>query len=155
MPEQSAIHDTFVIERSYPLLPDRVFSALADAAKKRRWFAESDSHQVEEFGMEFRVGGIERFRYRFNAGTPFAGIAVSNEGTIQDIVPNKRVVTASAMTLGERRISVSLVTIELRPEDQGTRLVCTHQGVFFEGADGPQMRKGGWVHLLDQLAKYA
>ena len=37
------------------------------------------------------------------------------------------------------------------PEDGGTRLVLTHQAVFYEGADGPEMRKGGWEKLLDQL----
>ena len=32
-----------------------------------------------------------------------------------------------------------------------TVLILTHQGAFFEGSDGPQMRKGGWEHLLDRL----
>jgi uncharacterized protein YndB with AHSA1/START domain len=35
--EQSVIHSTFVIERRYPKLPEEVFSAFADTAKKRRW----------------------------------------------------------------------------------------------------------------------
>ena len=55
------------------------------------------------------------------------------------------------MALGERRISASLVTIELVPTDKGTDLICTHQGAFFEGADGPKMREAGWRTLLDKL----
>jgi uncharacterized protein YndB with AHSA1/START domain len=153
MQEPSVIHSTFVIERSYPKSPERVFSAFADAAKKRRWFAESESHDVEEFAMDFRVGGTERSRYRFTECTPFPGVALTNEGSYQDIVPNRRVVTASTMTLGDRRISASLVTVELLPTDQGTDLICTHQGAFFEGADGPEMREAGWRHLLEQLSK--
>ena len=152
MEEQSVIHSTFVIERSYPKPPERVFSAFADAAKKRRWFAEGESHEVEEFEMDFRVGGAERARYRFKEGTPFPGVALTNEGSYQDIVPNRRVVTASTMTLGDRRISASLVTVEFLPTDEGTDLICTHQGAFFEGADGPQMREAGWRQLLEQLA---
>jgi uncharacterized protein YndB with AHSA1/START domain len=153
MEEQSVIHSTFVIERSYPKLSERVFSAFADAAKKRRWFAEGESHEVEEFAMDFRVGGPERARYRFKEGTPFQGVAVTFEGSYQDIVPNRRVVTASTTTLGDQRISASLVTVEFLPMDNGTDLICTHQGAFFEGADGPQIREAGWRHLLEQLAK--
>jgi uncharacterized protein YndB with AHSA1/START domain len=152
MEQQSVIHSTFVIERSYPKPPERVFAAFADAAKKRRWFAESESHEIEEFEMDFRVGGLERARYRFKEGTPFNGVALANEGSYQDIVPNRRVVTASTMSLGGKRISASLVTIELLPTDQGTDLICTHQGAFFEGADGPQMREDGWRKLFDRLA---
>jgi uncharacterized protein YndB with AHSA1/START domain len=130
-----------------------VFSAFADPCQKRRWFAEGASHEIEEFEMDFRAGGVERLRYRFKEGTPFQGVVVINEGTFQDIVPERRVVTASAMSLGGKRISASLVTVELLPTDAGTDLICTHQGAFFEGADGPQIREAGWRHLLEQLAK--
>jgi uncharacterized protein YndB with AHSA1/START domain len=153
MKEQSVIHSTFVIERSYPKRPERVFSAFADVATKRRWFAEGESHEVEEFELDFRVGGTERFRYRFKEGTPFEGVALTAEGSYQDIVPNRRVVTSSIMTLGDKRISASLVTIEFLATDKGTDLICTHQGAFFEGADGPQIREAGWRKELEQLAK--
>ena len=152
MEQPSVIHSTFVIERSYPKAPERVFAAFADAAKKRRWFAEGDIQEVEESAMDFRVGGAERLRYRFKEGTPFPGVAITNEGSFQDIVPNRRVVTASTMTLGDKRFSASLVTIELLPTDKGTDLICTHQGAFLEGADGPQIREAGWRKLLDRLA---
>jgi uncharacterized protein YndB with AHSA1/START domain len=151
MPEQSVLHNTFVIERSFPKSPEAVFGAFSDAAKKRRWFAEGHNHDVEEFAMDFRVGGTERARYRFREGTPFPGVALSNEGNYQDIVPNKRIVSASTMSLGDRHISSSLVTIELVPTDKGTDLICTHQGAFFEGSDGPQIREAGWRKLFDQL----
>lgn len=152
MEEQSVIHSTFVIERSYGKPPERVFSAFADAAQKRRWYAEGESHEVEQFEMDFRVGGAERTRYRFKEGTPFPGVALTNNGSYEDIVPNRRIVTASTMSLGEKRISASLVTVELVATDKGTDLICTHQGAFFEGADGPQIREAGWRKLLDRLS---
>jgi uncharacterized protein YndB with AHSA1/START domain len=151
--KQSVIYSTFVIERGYPKPPGVVFSAFTDPAMKRRWFAEGKSHEVEDFDLDFRVGGAERARYRFRKGTPFEGVGLTNEGSYLDIVPNRRIVTASTMTFGDKRISASLVTIELLATDQGTDLICTHQGAFFEGADGPQIRETGWRHLFDQLAK--
>ena len=152
MPEPSAIHHTFVIERAYPKPPERVFSAFADATKKRRWYAEGENHDIEEFELDFRVGGAERMRYRFKDGSPLPGVVLTNDGTYQDIMPNRRIVTSSTMALGDKRISVSLVTIELLPADQGTELICTHQGTFFEGSGGPQMREAGWRKLFDNLA---
>jgi len=149
--QQSVVHSTFVLERSYPKPPERVFAAFADPAKKRRWFAEGHHHDVEEFSMDFRVGGAETTRYRFREGSPFPGVALTKEEIYEDIVPNRRIVSASTMTLGDHRFSASLVTIELIPTDKGTDLICTHQGAFFEGADGPEMREAGWRKLLDQL----
>jgi hypothetical protein len=55
------------------------------------------------------------------------------------------------MTLAEKCISASLGTVELLPTASGTRLLFTHQGAFFEGADGPQMREAGWHKLLEKL----
>ncbi|HTF62709.1 MAG TPA: SRPBCC family protein [Edaphobacter sp.] len=154
MQEQSVIHSTFVIERSYPATPERVFAAFADPAKKRRWFAEGNHHEVEHYELDFRVGGTERARFRFKKeGTPLKGIACTNDTTYQDIVPNRRVVFASTMSVDEKRISASLATLELLSSETGTDLIFTHQGAFFEGADGPEMREAGWRKLLEQLTE--
>ena len=151
MQTPSVVHNTFVIERAYSKPPEKVFAAFATAEKKRQWFAEGDTHDIENFEMDFRVGGIERFSYRFKEGSPFPGFTISNEGSFEDIVPNRRIVMASTMTFVGKRISTSLVTIELLPTEKGTDLICTHQGAFYEGSDGPDMRQAGWQTLLDRL----
>jgi uncharacterized protein YndB with AHSA1/START domain len=153
MSDQTAVHNTFVLERSYRKPPEDVFAAFADLNKKRRWYAESRGLEVVAFDQDFRVGGVERLQYRFNQGSPFPGAELVNEGRYQDIVPNRRIVTASTMDLADRRISATLVTFEFLPTDKGTDLICTHQGTFFEGADGPEMRQQGWQTLFDRLEK--
>ena len=151
--EPAVVHSTFVIEESYPYPAERLFAAFADPEKKRRWFAaESENHGVEQYAMDFRVGGAERTSYRFRPGSPFPGASLTTEGVIQDIVPNQRVVTASTMSLGDRRISSSLVTVEFIPKELGTDLVLTYQGAFYEGSGGPKMREEGWRKLLGQLS---
>lgn len=150
MPERAVTHTTFVIERTYPAMPPRVFAALSDPVKKRRWFREGEG-STEVFEMDFRVGGRERSSFRIRGG-PVDGMLCTNDTTYQDIVPDSRIVLAYTMTLGERRFSASLATFELLPASGGTRLIFTEQAAFFEGADGPEMRKDGWQELLERLA---
>jgi uncharacterized protein YndB with AHSA1/START domain len=147
MEKLSVTHSTFVIERSYPTTPERVFAAFADPAKKRRWFAEGEGF-VREFEMDFRVGGSEHSRFNMKDGTPLA-----NDTSYHDIEPNRRIVFAYTMSFGGRRISTSLSTIELLPTEKGTEFVYTEQAAFFEGSDGPKIREAGWSSLFEQLAK--
>jgi uncharacterized protein YndB with AHSA1/START domain len=39
MTERKVTHSTFVVERTYPASPARVFAAFADPKIKDRWFA--------------------------------------------------------------------------------------------------------------------
>jgi len=153
MPQPPVIHATFVIEKRYAKPVARVFAAFSDPAKKRRWYAEREGNTVDKFEMDFRPGGSETLAYRMGANTPFPGALISNQEVFQDIVENQRVVTASAMAFEGRRFSASLLTFEFLAVDGGTVLVCTHQGAFFEGADGPERREKGWQDLLARLEK--
>ena len=146
-------HATFVIERAYLATPSQVFAAFADPAIKRRWFAADRGMGVEGFEMDFRVGGHDQSRYRMGEDTPFPGVLMVNDTVYQDIVPGSRIVFAYTMTIGERRISACLSTVELAADGAGTRLTFTEQAAFFEGADGPAMRKDGWSGLLDRLGR--
>lgn len=140
-------HGTFVIERNYPVAPERVFAAFSDPAKKHRWFVDDEASGVEDFGMDFRVGGVERKRFSNKYGV------FTNDTVYLDIVPDRRIVFAYTMSMGDRRFSSSQATVELLATEKGTNLIFTDQGAYFEGSDGPKMRQDGWQVLLESLAK--
>lgn len=151
--DSSIIHSTFTLEHNYPQPPDRVFAAFAQPARKRRWYAEGD-HEIQEFEMEFRVGGVERFRYRFKEGHPIAGSEIANESTYHDIATDKHIVMDSKMSLNGKPIVVMIATLEFVPSGDGTDLVLTHQGAYINWPQGPQMLEHGWKALIDRLEKY-
>ncbi len=144
--ESSVVHSTFSVERTYQSPPSRVFAAFSNQATKRRWFAEGEGWEVDEFTMDFRVGGHEISRFRFTGGPP-----MGNDTVYLDIVPDRRIVFAYTMTVDDQRISVSLATVELASSGDGTSLVYTEQGAFFDGADKPGGHEEGCRELLDKL----
>jgi uncharacterized protein YndB with AHSA1/START domain len=147
MAERTVVHDTIVTERTYGHPPDRVFAAWRDPATKREWFAEGEGWRIEEYGLDFRVGGREHGRFRRGNGPE-----TCNETVYLDIVQDRRIVMAYTMALDGKNISASLGTVEFEAVGGGTRLIYTEQGAFFDGADGPSSRKQGWNGLLERLA---
>jgi uncharacterized protein YndB with AHSA1/START domain len=150
MPEPTVTHSTFVVERSYPQSPERVFDSFAHAARKRRWYAEGD-HEIQEYELDFRVGGNERFRYRFKEGHPIAFSEINNESTYHDIVPQDRIVFTQKMSLNGKPISIAVITLEFLASGNGTDLVLTNQGTFLNWPDGAKMVEHGWNSILDRL----
>jgi len=151
--QPTIVHNTFVIERSYPATPERVFAAFADPAQKRRWFLEHRTNEIQEYSLDFRAGGNELARYRSLAGTPFPDAVFSTRTNFQFINPEKCILLASTMFLNEQCISSALISFEFLPSATGTDLICTHQAAFFENSGGPEMRKTGWNTLFDKLGK--
>ena len=150
MPEPNVNHSTFVVERAYPQSPARVFASFAQAGRKRRWYAEGE-HEIQEYDLDFRVGGAEHFRYRFKEGHPIAGSEINNESMYQDIVPEQRIVFTQKMSLNGKQVSVAVITLEFLPAGEGTDLVLTNQGTYVGWPDGAKMVEMGWNGLLDRL----
>jgi uncharacterized protein YndB with AHSA1/START domain len=150
MTQPSILHNTFAVERSYPLPPERVFAAFSDPKQKRKWLIEGYGNEVKEYSLDFRVGGNEVARYS-SSNTPFPEAVFSTIANYQLIEIGKRIVMANTMSLNDHCISSALVSFEFLPTEAGTDLICTHQAAFFEGSDGPQIRERGWKTLLEKL----
>jgi uncharacterized protein YndB with AHSA1/START domain len=151
MTERSVSHVTFVIERDYPVHPAKVFGAWADPAAKSVWMDDPDYGGSDEgdYELDFRLGGHERF-----GGVTPDGKTYRYDAVFYDIVPDQRLVYCYEMYQGDERMSVSLATVQIAADRDGTKLTYTEQGAFLDGIDKPEDREGGTVWLLDNLGKY-
>lgn len=144
---RSVVHAAFHLERSYDAPAARVWQALTEPSAKEKWFhGTPGSWELLERRMDVRIGGSERLKGRWESGTVSTFDAVYH-----DVVANERLVYSYAMHLDERKISVSLATIELKGSGGTTTLVLTEQGAFLDGYDDAGAREQGTLHLLDAL----
>src|SRR6185437_9444090 len=144
---RSVVHGAFHLERTYEATAEQVFRALSDQAAKNRWFAGPEGWRPIERAMDFRVGGRERVKGGFDGG-----VTTTFDAIYHDIVPRERIVYTYEMRLDERKISVSLATLQITPAGRGrTKLLVDEQGAFLDGYDDAGSRERGTGDLLDKL----
>src|SRR5262245_47029985 len=106
MTQRSVIHDTFSIARTYPATLSRVFGAFASQEAKNIWgdtggleSSDADGAQTE---FDFRIGGRERFGFKYEGKT------YRYDALYYDIVPGERIIYSYEMYADDTRISVSV-----------------------------------------------
>jgi len=123
-----------------------VFKALTDPAAKAKWFVGGNGYTLLAREMDVRPGGREHVK-----GRQSTGVVTTFDAIYHDVVLDERIVYSYEMHLDDRKISVSLATLELKPAGTDTRLVMTEQGAFLDGYDDAGSRERGSNFLLDAL----
>jgi uncharacterized protein YndB with AHSA1/START domain len=147
MSDPSVAHGTFIVERTYRHPVEKLWAAWSDPKLKSKWFGAGDGVPPKLF--EFRAGGRES-----SAGDIPGGPSFSFDVLYQDIVPLSRIVYSYDMHMDGKKISVSLAAIEFWPEGQSTRMKLTEYGLFLDGLDNVEQRKGGTIGIMDQLGAF-
>ncbi len=138
---------TFTIERVIKASPQRVFAAYASLEAKSAWFKAPSECETLGRELDFRVGGKERFHARWPSG-----LVTDFQATFHDIVENERIILVYDLLHNGDKLSVSLKTLEIYPEGQGTRLIHTEQGSYLTGgAEVVVGREHGTTWHLDNL----
>ena len=98
--------------------------------------------------MDVRVGGREIAKGRWASG-----LVTTFEAVYLDVVPNARLVYVYTLHLDDRKISVSLATVEIHAAPGGSRLTVTEDGVFLDGYDDAGKREHVTRELVERIAR--
>ncbi|MGH1329719.1 MAG: SRPBCC domain-containing protein [Paracoccaceae bacterium] len=151
MADFETTHDTFTIHKTYNCPPSRLYAAFSDPVLKQSWYAESPTHETLEYDLNFERGGKEVLAVKMRPSTPIAGAKLRWTSEYGEIEPETRIVFHQNVELNGRCISCAVISVEFLPSQSGCDLKLTHQAAFFEGSDGPEMRKMGWDLLLTNI----
>ena len=145
----SVVHASFHLERTYEAPVARVWKALTDESAKQKWFSGTPGRwELLERHMDVRVGGSERVKGRWEGG-----VVSTFDAFYHDVIPNERLVYSYVMHLDDKKISVSLATMQLKPVGAKTTLKVSEQGAFLDGYDDAGSLEKGTGHLLAALGK--
>lgn len=150
---RSVVHASFTVTRQWKANPARVFAAFADQQKKDLWFGGGSDWTPVSRSFDFREGGTEHAAGRWKTG-----MVSRFDCVYHDIVEPKgggegRIIYSYVMHLDDRKISVSQASIEIKPDNGGTKLVLTEYGDYLDGYDDAGSREHGTNFLMDALGK--
>ncbi len=135
---------SLTLRRHLKAPPSVVYAAWTDADHLARWFGPAQS-EVLRAEADPKVGGTFRVNFRTSDGEQH-----EVSGMYREVRPDARLVFTWAWRSTPERQSV--VTVALKPEEQGTVLTLTHDQFFDEAAR--DRHRYGWTGALDNLEHY-
>jgi len=135
---------SLTIRRRFKAPPAQVFAAWTDPEKIKRWFGPATA-RCTHAEFDLRVGG--KFAIAANSADGEKHLV---GGVVREIVPDRKLVYTWAWhTMPERE---SLVTVEFKPDGDGTLLTLTHER--FADVAARDRHQNGWSGALDKLEAF-
>ncbi|HEX6370829.1 MAG TPA: SRPBCC domain-containing protein [Longimicrobium sp.] len=131
------------LERSIPAARDRVFAAWTQPELLRRWSAP-EGLTIQDGATDLRVGGGWRVVMAEPDGTRHEAF-----GTYRRIDAPERLEYTHAWKAVGGSSAETVLTVQLTPEADGTRLVLTQAG--FPSPESRDGHREGWSSALDNL----
>lgn len=135
---------SLALKRRLKAPPQKVYEAWTQPEKMIHWWGVYDDKKPPIYETDVRIGG--RFRVQF--WTP-DGQHHSVGGVYREIVPDQKLVFSWAWQSTPER--ESQVTVDLKPDSDGTILTLTHEQFFDDKARDDHSR--GWNASLDKLER--
>jgi len=143
MSAHTATKPSLTIKRRLKAPPAKVFAAWTEPEKIKRWFGPG-AVRCTTAEFDLRVGGS----YTIAAASP-DGEKFQVGGTLREVIPDQKLVYTWAWHSTPER--ESLVTVEFKPDGDGTLLTLTHEQFLDE--DARDRHQQGWNGALDKLER--
>ena len=143
MSTQTTAKPSLTLKRRLKAPPAKVFAAFADPEKVKLWMGPGEVKALIA-ETDTRTGG----RYRWLMQAP-NGEQHDVSGVYREVIPNQKLVFTWAWKSTPER--ESLVTVEIKPDGDGSLLTLTHEQFFDE--DARDRHQGGWNGALDKMEK--
>ena len=141
MVTQTTTKPSLTLKRRLKASPAKVFAAWTDPEKVKVWMSPGGVKMLR-VERDARLGG--RFRWVMQAPD---GEQHDVSGVYREFVPDRKLVFSWAwITTPERK---SLVTVEIKPDGDGSLLMLTHEQFF--DADARDRHQGGWNSALEKM----
>jgi uncharacterized protein YndB with AHSA1/START domain len=135
------------VRRRFPVSPEKVFAAFAEARWVGRWLSPSPDITLSLLQFDFREGGAYRFAYRVPGGQ-----VMTVRGAYRLIEPPSKVVFSWVIEPPDEHAGLeSEVTVTITPDGEITELLIRHEKLTRPGAGVRHAE--GWRGALDQLAR--
>lgn len=135
------------LRRSFAVPAERLFRAWTESAALSEWFSPSGEYTVIVHALEVRAGGGFRIEMRHTSGRSHCAI-----GTYREVSRPERL-SFTWRWEDQPDMPETLVTVVLRPRDEATELMLTHEGF---GSDGMRDdHEKGWGGCLDRLSGFS
>ncbi|HEX3939416.1 MAG TPA: SRPBCC domain-containing protein [Xanthobacteraceae bacterium] len=143
MATQTVTKPSLTLKRRLNAAPAKVFAAWTDPEKVKHWMGPGEV-KVLRVESDPRPGGNFRWVMRSPDGETH-----DVSGVYREVVPDRKLVfTWAWVTTPERE---SLVTVDIKPDGDGSLLTLTHEQFFDE--DARDRHQGGWSGALDKMEK--
>lgn len=128
-------NESIVIERTLNVTSDKVWQAITDTAKMKEWYFDIKTFKPE-VGFEFNfTAGDEKKQYLHLC-------------KITEMIPGRKL---SYSWKYDHDPGVSVVTFELFPEGNKTKLRLTHEGIENFSKDHPELAKKNFMDSWKEI----
>jgi uncharacterized protein YndB with AHSA1/START domain len=146
MPAQASLASkpSLTLKRHLNASPEAVYAAWTDPKKIAQWFGPEQTETLHT-QADARVGGKFRILMRGPDGKDH-----DVSGVYRQVVPCEKLVFTWVWSATPER--ESLVTIQSKPDGDGSMLTLIHEQFFDEAAR--DLHREGWTGCLNKLGRY-